>query len=240
MKQQTKISWKPPQLSTLLLYGAATYQATQYASASALVHGDDPLSKLGGLVAGGVVNFSLAYAATQLPKLQAKAEQYDHKGRPEQEAFYARIGFYGLLIISPILIAPANYALMDRSVLAGVWWLQAIWSILWASAMDIAIALVGFIDKSLLSAGSDTERRSTKKPATLNVAASDAERRSTKKSATLSDKPATLWRCECGQTFADRFKYSGHAGKCATHQAAKAGTVIPVDLSKPEGARKQP
>ena len=227
-----KQSRKALPLGTLLLYGAAIYQATQYSHAATLI---DPslLGRAGGFVAGLVVNVSLAYSATKLPALSAKTKD----GKPGKRERLANAGMLGLLLLSPLLVAPANYATMQRDVLGGLWYLQAVWAVLWASSMDIAIALVGFIDKSLVSVPSVA-------PASLPANSSDVERRSAKKSATasvarksLSDKSASLWRCECGQTFADRFKYSGHAGKCAVHQAAKAGAAIPVDL-KPEGANK--
>lgn len=142
----TKQSEKVLPLGRLLLYGAAIYQATQYSHAATLI---DPsiIGQLGGLVAGLVVNLSLAYSATKLPSLAAKNKD----GKPGKRESLANAGMIGLLLLSPLLVAPANYATMQRDVLGGIWWLQAAWAILWASAMDIAIALVGFIDKSLVS-----------------------------------------------------------------------------------------
>lgn len=71
---------------------------------------------------------------------------------------------------------------------------------------------------------------------------SDAQRRSAKANVarkSLSDarqgsqrRSATLYRCECGRTFSDRFKYSGHSGRCAAHLQAKAGPAIPVEMPK--------
>jgi len=70
-------------------------------------------------------------------------------------------------------------------------------------------------------AASDAQRH----PATLSDAASEPKRRS-------ATKPATqIYRCECGEQFANRFKYSGHAGKCEIH---KSGKLIPVAISKTE------
>lgn len=75
------------------------------------------------------------------------------------------------------------------------------------------------------------KRRSAKS----SDAASDAQRppatlkpRSATKSATLKAK---IYRCECGQQFTDRFKYSGHAGKCEIH---KNGKLIPVAIRQDE------
>ena len=64
-------------------------------------------------------------------------------------------------------------------------------------------------------AGSDAQRRS----ATLKT-------RSATRTATLAAK---IYRCECGAQFTDRFKYSGHAGKCEIH---KTGKLIPVEIKQ--------
>jgi len=69
-------------------------------------------------------------------------------------------------------------------------------------------------------ATSDAQRQS----ATLSETKSDAQR----KSATLKAK---IYRCECGWQDTDRFKYSGHAGKCQIH---KNGKLIPVTLQQVE------
>ena len=179
-----------PSLGTILLYGAATFQATQYARAGALLDGglttfkagsmEIALGTLGGLVAGAVVNFSLAYAATQLPAIEAKAEQHGDKGKSARSAKYARIGFYVLLAMSPILVAPANFLSMSKALMGGYVALQAAWALMWSSAMDIAIAMVGFIDKNLISLG-----------ATQSSDKSVAVRRSPTHSATDSAKSAT-------------------------------------------------
>jgi hypothetical protein len=71
-------------------------------------------------------------------------------------------------------------------------------------------------------AGSDAKRN----PATLSEPSSDAKR----PAATLKAK---IYRCECGEQFADRFKYSGHAGKCEIHKNSKI-KLIPVQFSQKE------
>ena len=73
------------------------------------------------------------------------------------------------------------------------------------------------------------KRRSAK----TSDAASDAERPSATLKTRSATKVATLkakiYRCECGQQFTDRFKYSGHAGKCEIH---KTGKLIPVEIQQ--------
>lgn len=73
-------------------------------------------------------------------------------------------------------------------------------------------------------AASDAQRPS----ATLKTETSDAQRRSAK-------EKATVYRCECGQQFANRFKYSGHAGMCEIHKNSK---LIPVSI--PQHEKVQP
>ncbi len=246
-----------PSLGTILLYGAATFQATQYARAGALLDGglttfkagsmEIALGTLGGLVAGAVVNFSLAYAATQLPAIEAKAEQHGDKGKSARSAKYARIGFYVLLAMSPILVAPANFLSMSKALMGGQVILQAAWALMWSSAMDIAIAMVGFIDKNLVSLGtsvSDAQRVASDAGSEKERRSATLKSRSAKKSATFpsvaATPPAKVYRCECGQTFANRFKYSGHARTCATHKEIKTGkTLIPVEMPTMQKVEKK-
>jgi len=234
-------------LGTILLYLAAGFQATQYARAGALLDGglttfkagsvEIALGTFGGLIAGVVVNFSLAYAATQLPAIEAKAEQHGDKGKSARSAKYARIGFYVLLAMSPILVAPANFLSMSKALMGGYVVLQAAWALMWSSAMDIAIAMVGFIDKNLVSLGSDAQRVASDAGSDIQRRSATLKSRSAKKSATLAAK---IYRCECGKTFANRFEYSGHARTCATHKEIKTGeTLIPVEMPVRQKAEKK-
>lgn len=216
-----------------LLYLAALMQATQYASAAQLASGLKgsldfgtfrlPIAQLGGFLAGMVVNFSLAYSATRLPRIKS----------PKAQA-WAKGAFYALLAISPLLIGPANFATMDKSMLGGVPWLQALWAVAWASMMDIAIALVGFVDKDLISLGATVSDAQPKG----SDAGSVAQRRSKKKQATLEAK---LYRCECGETFPDRFKYAGHTRTCVTRkQIRESKDLTPVEIPRVKRSKKEP
>lgn len=237
MKQTSN---KSMDIGKALLYLAALMQATQYASAAQLANGMAgsldfgtwrlPISQLGGFFAGLVVNFSLAYSATRLPRIKSPKAQT-----------WAKAAFYMLLSISPLLIGPANYATMDKAMLGGNWKLQALWAIGWASMMDIAIALVGFVDKDLISLGATLNQAGSDAPAKASDAGSDAQRRSatlkgrsTKKSATLNDAPAKIYQCECGEKFVDRFKFSGHTRTCAVRKDILASKdLTPVQIPTP-------
>jgi hypothetical protein len=208
---------------------AAIYQATQYMRAGALMDGGAgvldfgafrvPLGQIGGLFAGMVVNLSLAYTATRLPSISGKHREQ-----------YAKAGFIGLLVMSPLLIGPVNYVLLDERVLAGWWPLRMALAILWASAMDVSIALVGIVDRSLMSLGKEKSGQVGDLPLRAAV-----KRRSKAVEATLAAKPATIWHCECGFETLNRNQYSGHAGKCPIHkQAHQGGKLIAVDLTSKE------
>lgn len=240
-----------------LVYGAAAFQAYHMGRA---FHVYDPdgwhlgTVNIGGLILGAILNVIVAQTATKLPSMSAtfatlkelmpkaskKADKSSEQARSralkkmtlaKKQNAYSQFGFYILLGFSALMVAPALYILWTKTlpfhpifigIMAGVG----------AVAPDVAITVGGF-------ATSDGQQRSATKSATLSDAASDGQRppatlkpRSANKSATLSDAQAKIYRCECGETFADRFKYSGHAGKCEVRKQIKASKgLTPVDLS---------
>lgn len=213
---------KAPSFGTILLYLAAAFQSTQFARA---FHAIDPTSQwsdIGGLIAGVVVNISLAYSASRLPRLKSKKSQQ-----------FSYAAFWALVIMTPLFLAPINYKTMG-----GLWnefpLVKGMLAIISASLVDIAISLVAFADGSLLS----VTAIATDTPATVSDAGSDGQRRSTslksrsaKKAASLAVK---LYRCECGFETQNRYEYSGHARTCELHKAAvtkaKNEKLIPVEL----------
>lgn len=237
-----------------LVYGAAAFQAYHMGRA---FHVYDPDGwhwmnvNFGGLILGAILNVIVAQTATQLPNISAtfatlkqllpkaskKADKKDEMARSralkkmtlaKTQNAYSQVGFYILLGFSALMVAPALYILWTKTlpfhpifigIMAGVG----------AVAPDVAITVGGF-------AASDSERRSATKSATVSDAGTDAQRpnhrRSATKSAKTSDVQAKMYQCECGEKFADRFKYSGHAGKCSVRKQIKASKeLIPVDLS---------
>ncbi len=127
-------------LGSLLLYTAALFQATQFARVYHLVDRSSALSEIGGFLAGAVVNISLAYSATRLPRIRAK------KAR-----ILAYLSFAMLIVVTPLFLAPMNYVTMgdtwDNAIL-----IKAMIATLAASIVDIAIALVAFSDGTLMPA----------------------------------------------------------------------------------------
>ncbi len=221
-KQDVPSKKKPASPGTILLYLAAIFQATQFARAFHAIDSTSLWSDIGGLLAGLVVNLSLAYSATRLPRIKKKKEQQ-----------FAYAAFWALIIMTPLFLAPINFKTMG-GFWAELWPVKLGLAIVSAMVVDIAIALVAFSDGSLISlgatlndgeaktsnAGSEGQRRSK----SLNDAGSEKKGRS----ATLEAK---LYRCECGETFTDRFKYSGHTRACPTRQALKASKdLTPIEI----------
>lgn len=244
-----------------LVYGAAAFQAYHMGRAFHVYDPDGwhwMNVNIGGLILGAILNVIVAQTATQLPNISAtfaafkellpkaskKADKKDELARSralkkmilaKTQNAYSQAGFYILLLFSAMMVAPALYILWTKTlpfhpifigIMAGVG----------AVAPDVAITVGGF-------AASDSERRSAIKPATVSDAGSDAQRPNQRRSATVkprsatkpaktSDAQAKMYQCECGEKFADRFKYSGHAGKCSVRKQIKASKgLIPVDLS---------
>jgi MFS family permease len=221
--------FKLPSFGTVLLYLAAAFQATQFARAFHSVDPNSEWSDIGGLIAGIVVNVSLAYSASRLPRLKSKRQRE-----------FAYAAFVALLILTPMLLAPINYKTMG-GLWSEMWGVKLMIAMISASLVDIAISLVAFADGSLLS----VPAISSDAPATVSESLSDAEsrsaslkRRSTRKSATVEAK---LYRCECGWQTENRYEYSGHTRTCETHKAAKSKSknerLIPVEMPLKEKAQ---
>lgn len=236
-----------------LIYGAAAFQAYHMGRA---FHVYDPSGwhfmnvNFGGLILGAILNVIVARTATQLPAISATfatlkellpkaSKKSDKKGEQARsralkkmtlamkQNAYSQFGFYILLTFSALMVAPALYILWTKTLPFSPVFI-GLMAAVGAVAPDVAITVGGF-------AGSDDQRRSATKPAK----GSDAERpattlksRSTKKPATGSDAPATLYRCVCGYTDENRYKYSGHTRTCDKFKADKAAKqAIPVDFS---------
>lgn len=213
---------KLPSLGIVLLYLAAAFQSTQFARAFHVIDPTSQWSDVSGLIAGIVVNVSLAYSASRLPRIKKKREQQ-----------FATAAFWTLVIMTPLFLAPINFKTMG-GLWSELWPVKLLISVISASLVDIAIALVAFSDGSLVSLGAIASDA----PATVSDAGSDAQRRSAtlkgrsaRKSATLDAK---VYRCECGFQTENRYEYSGHARTCEMHKAsvskAKSEKLIPVEL----------
>lgn len=178
---------------------------------------------------GLATSLGIGYVASIMPGIKA-----------QERSRWVKVALVVLLVIAPFILAPVTVAGMDeglRHVLADVW-SQWLWAVITASAPDIVIAAISMADQNLLSVAQPAV--SVAEPALSHSSASPA----TAQPRSASSQPAkqvaepTLYRCECGKTDAKRQVIIGHQRACAIHLAAKAGAAIPVELPKPEGAKR--
>jgi hypothetical protein len=244
-----------------LVYGAAAFQAYHMGRAFHVYDPDGwhwMNVNFGGLILGAILNVIIAQTAVRLPTIAAtfaslkelmpkaskKADKKEAQARSRalkkltmamKQNIYSQVGFYILLFFSALMVGPALFILWTATMPFHPIFI-GIMAAAGAVAPDVAITVGGF-------AASDTpangERRSATKSATVSDAGSDAQRhpatlkpRSPKKSPKTNDAQASLYRCVCGFTEVNRFKYSGHTRTCAQFKATKSAKgAIPVDLS---------
>lgn len=154
----------------LIVYGAAAFQVYHTGRA---FHVYDPAGwhfdnvNIGGLILGAIVNLVVAQAALKLPGMSAtfaslkellpraskKTDKKEELARSRAlkkmtlakvQNFYSQIGFYTLLSISALMVAPALYILWDER-LPFAWWFILIMAGVGAVAPDVAITVGGFI-----------------------------------------------------------------------------------------------
>lgn len=127
----------------VILFLAAGFAAYNFGLAGGYIEGQS--FSLGGLIAGIVVNVSLAVAASRYGSLKG-----------EKRTKQAQLAFVTMLVISPSLVAPVIYYSLPETFLivahADVWWLnilatlpRALWSLAWPAGADLAIVLAGAV-----------------------------------------------------------------------------------------------
>lgn len=139
----------------VLLFLAAAFAAYNFGMAGGLIEGR-PVS-IGGLVGGVVVNLSVALSASAYGSLQGK--------RRTRQALAALMS---ILVLSPLLVAPAVYYALPADFLGGVPVLRALWAVAWPLVADLAIILAGAVSgKSLIALSATAEtlpKDESKKP----------------------------------------------------------------------------
>lgn len=115
----------------IILYLAAGFAAYNFGLAGGYIEGTH--FSAGGLIAGLVVNISIAIAASRYGSLNGKK-------RTRQ----AQIAFVAMLFLSPLLVSPVIFYSLPDTFLE-VSWLRAVWSIGWALVADLAIVLAGAV-----------------------------------------------------------------------------------------------
>lgn len=135
----------------LILFLAASFAAYNFGLAGGYIEGRGGQISIGGLIAGAVVNLTLAVAASRYGSLTGR-------NRTRQ----ATIAFLAMLMIAPLIVSPAIYYSLPVTFLAHPL-LRAFWSVGWASGPDLAIVLAGAVSgKGLVHLG---EPQPTVRPA---------------------------------------------------------------------------
>jgi hypothetical protein len=115
----------------VILFLAAGFAAYNFSLAGGYIEGTH--FSAGGLIAGVVVNVSLAIAASRFGSINGKK-------RTKQ----AMASFIIMLILSPALVGPVVFYSLPETFL-GHWIARAIWSAAWPLVADLAIVLAGAV-----------------------------------------------------------------------------------------------
>lgn len=208
-------------IEKVILFLAAAFAAYNFGLVGGYIEGTK--FSVGGVIAGVVVNISLAIASSRYGSLNGKA-------RTRQ----ATIAFVVMLVLAPALVAPVVYYSLSESFL-GVWWLRALYSLAYPLVADMAIVAMGAVSGKSLIALSDAPAVKADAGAEGSATTTTAVRKSAKRSAdALRDECAALsahYACtvpQCGWSAdVDALVTSAQAGKSAKGAAAsaKAGHV---------------
>lgn len=174
-------------IEKIILFLAVSFAAYNFGLAGGYIEGSH--FSIGGLIAGIVVNITIAVASSHFGAVKGKA-------RTRQ----ATAAFVGMLFLSPVLVAPVIYYSLPETFL-GIAWLRALWSIGWALAADLAIVLAGAVSGKGLIALSEESATQSNAGASQSAKSANAMRRSamhSAKSATDSDVLRRTYprRCE--------------------------------------------
>jgi hypothetical protein len=161
MKKSSERKWIAIPPEKIILFLAAAFASYNFGLAGGYIEGTD--FSIGGLIAGIVVNITIAVASSRYGTL---------KGRTRTRQ--ATLAFIGMLVLSPILVAPVIFYSLPGTFL-GVWWLRALWSIGWALAADLAIVLAGAVSgKGLIALSEESATQSAGSASQSNAGATDS------------------------------------------------------------------
>ena len=114
----------------LILFLAASFAAYNFGLAGGYIEGTK--FSLGGLVAGVVVNVSLAIAASRYGSLKG-----------DKRTRQATLAFVTMMVFSPVLVSPVVYYSLPATFLSVP--LRWAWAITWPMLADLAIVLAGAV-----------------------------------------------------------------------------------------------
>ena len=163
----------------VILFLAASFAAYNFGLAGGYIEGTK--FSVGGLIAGVVVNVSLAIASSRYGSLKG-----------DKRTKQAQIAFIVMMVFSPVLVSPVVFYSLPASFLSVP--LRWTWAIAWPMVADLAIVLAGAVSGKGLIALSETSASQSNAGATDSPKSTNAVRRSAKQSAKVqlqSAKSAT-------------------------------------------------
>lgn len=167
-------------IEKIILFLAAAFASYNFGLAGGYIEGTS--FSIGGLIAGLVVNITIAVAASRYGSL---------KGNKRTRQAWA--AFVGMLFLSPLLVSPVIFYSLPETFL-GVWWLRALWAIAWPLVADLAIVLAGAVSGKDLIALSDVSAMHSAKSATQSAKSAIAVRRTKLQSAKSATESVALQR----------------------------------------------
>ena len=166
----------------VILFLAAGFAAYNFGLAGGYIEGR-PFS-VGGLVAGVVVNVSLAIAASRYGSLKG-----------DKRTKQAQVAFVTMMVFSPVLVSPVVfYSLPDTFLSIPLRWA---WAIAWPMVADFAIVLAGAVSGKGLIALSEPSAMQSPKSANAGVSQSAKVQLQSAKSATDSDAVRRIYPRKC-------------------------------------------
>ena len=166
-------------IEKVILFLAAGFAAYNFGLAGGYIEGMQ--FSIGGLVAGVVVNVSLAIAASRYGSLKG-----DKRTRQATAAFLI------ILVLSPVLVSPVMFYRLPETFLTIP--LRWAWAIAWPMVADLAIVLAGAVSGKGLIALSEGSAAQSNAGATDSAKSAIAVRRTKLQSAKSASHSVALRR----------------------------------------------
>lgn len=151
----------------IILFLAASFAAYNFGLAGGYIEGTK--FSIGGLVAGVVVNVSLAIAASRYGSLKG-----------DKRTKQATLAFMLMMVFSPVLVSPVVFYSLPGTFLSVP--LRWVWAITWPMLADLAIVLAGAVSGKGLIALSEASATQSVAGASDSAKGASKVRRSAKES----------------------------------------------------------
>lgn len=204
-KNKPARSRKAIPVEKVILFLAASFAAYNFGLAGGYIEGTK--FSVGGLIAGIVVNISIAIAASRFGALKG-----------DKRTRQALAAFIGMMFLSPLIVSPAIfYSLPDKFL--SIWQLRAVWAVAWPLIADLAIVLSGAVSgKGLISSG----ETAAAKPAEQKESTSKKTAQQKSRGRAMAEQVECKWHCGLSGTKAAMNAHSRFCSKNPANQFEKA------------------